>query len=269
MNVDQIALSFFTAFIIALITSPAGISGAFLLIPYQISVLGIKDPSANATNFLYNVISIPSGVYRYWKEGRFLWILSLFMITGYFFGIYIGAVVRTTLLIEFAKFKLVIGLVLLLLGLTVLKPLKSYAVARSIVIEKISLSEVVFRMDREYKFNPLKVLAFSILIGVVGGIYGVGGGALMSPILVGVFKLPPYAIAGANLFGTFVSSIFGILSYHSLGYSPRLDIGLSMGAGGLLGIYIGSRVQKHIPDKIIRRMLGTIIILLALRYIFF
>lgn len=269
MNVDHIVLSFLTAFIIAFVTSPAGISGAFLLMPFQISVFGIKDPSANATNFLYNVVSIPSGIYRYWREDRFLWILSLFMIVGYFFGIYMGAIIRTKLLIEFTRFKLVVGMILLFLGLNLLKPLKRYSVARSIVIEKIGLLEVRFKMDREYRFNPVKVSVFSLLVGVLGGIYGVGGGALMSPILIGIFKLPPYAIAGANLFGTFISSIFGIISYSSLGYYPKLDIGISMGFGGLLGIYMGSRIQKRIPDRVIRKSLGIMITLLALKYILF
>ena len=268
MYLNNIILSFLTAFIIALVTSPAGISGAILLMPFQISVLGIRDPSANATNFLYNVIAIPSGVYRYWREGRFLWILSSFMILGYFFGIFSGAIIRTKFLIEFARFKLVVGIVLLFLGISVLRPLKRYAVAKAIVVEKMSIWKVKFRMDRIYEFEPIKVFTASLLIGIIGGIYGVGGGALISPILIGLFRLPPYAIAGANLFGTFISSVFGIFSYSLLGYNPKLDIGLSMGLGGLFGIYIGSRIQKYIPEKIIRIALGFLMIILALKYLF-
>ena len=58
-----------TAFVISFFTSMGGVSGAFLLLPFQVSVLGFTSPSVSATNQLYNIVSIPGGVYRYIKEG--------------------------------------------------------------------------------------------------------------------------------------------------------------------------------------------------------
>ena len=53
-----------TAFAISLGTSMGGVSGAFLLLPFQMSVLGYVHPSVSATNQLFNVVAIPSGVWR-------------------------------------------------------------------------------------------------------------------------------------------------------------------------------------------------------------
>jgi uncharacterized membrane protein YfcA len=53
------------AFVISFFTSIAGISGAFLLLPFQMSVLGFTTPAVSATNLLYNVTGTPGGVYRY------------------------------------------------------------------------------------------------------------------------------------------------------------------------------------------------------------
>lgn len=61
------------AFVISFFTSMGGISGAFLLLPFQMSVLGYTHPSVSSTNQLYNIVAIPSGVYRYCKEGRMVW----------------------------------------------------------------------------------------------------------------------------------------------------------------------------------------------------
>src|SRR6476661_11260194 len=47
------------AFLIAVVTTPAGISGAVLLLPFQVSVLGTPSPSVTPTNLLYNVVSTP------------------------------------------------------------------------------------------------------------------------------------------------------------------------------------------------------------------
>ena len=67
---------FLVALVVSFFTSMGGISGAFLLLPFQVSVLGFNTPSVSATNFLYNVIGTPGGIYRYAREGRMDWNLA-------------------------------------------------------------------------------------------------------------------------------------------------------------------------------------------------
>jgi len=43
------------AFVLSLFCSMVGISGAFLLMPFQMSVLGYVHPSASATNLVFNL----------------------------------------------------------------------------------------------------------------------------------------------------------------------------------------------------------------------
>ncbi len=64
------------AFVVSTFTSMGGVSGAFLLLPFQVSVLHFTSPAVSATNFVYNIVAIPSGVYRYLKEGRMAWPLT-------------------------------------------------------------------------------------------------------------------------------------------------------------------------------------------------
>jgi uncharacterized protein len=49
------------AFFIALITTPAGVSGAVLLLPVQLSVLHVPSPAVTPTNLLFNIAAIPGG----------------------------------------------------------------------------------------------------------------------------------------------------------------------------------------------------------------
>ena len=58
------------AFLLALVTTPAGVSGAVLLLPIQVSVLGVPSPAVTPTNLLYNVIATPGGLYRYGRQQR-------------------------------------------------------------------------------------------------------------------------------------------------------------------------------------------------------
>ncbi len=267
------------SFTIAFFSSLAGLSGAFLLIPFQVSVLGLVDPTVNATNFLYNVIAIPSGVYRYAKERRFLWILAISMISGVIPGIFVGSLIRTTVLLEAEKFKIFVGLVLLYLGIrtfyTVLRrdkineKFKEFGVLKAeLKMHKKGVGLTEFEFWGEiYKFSPIKVCLVALLIGIIGGIYGVGGGVLLTPIVVTLFRLPLYTIAGASLFGTFIASIAGVLNYTALGYPPNLRIGILLGIGGFFGVYNGARIQKYVPERIIRTILSLLILALAFRYL--
>ena len=52
------------AYLIAVVTTPAGISKTVLLLPFQVSVLDIPSPSVTPTNLLYNVIATPGALCR-------------------------------------------------------------------------------------------------------------------------------------------------------------------------------------------------------------
>jgi uncharacterized membrane protein YfcA len=54
------AVALAAAFIVSAVATPAGISGAVLLLPFQVSVLGTPSPAVTPTNLLYNVVSTPA-----------------------------------------------------------------------------------------------------------------------------------------------------------------------------------------------------------------
>src|ERR1039457_1043540 len=70
------------AFAIAVLATPAGISGAVLLLPFQVSVLGTPSPAVTPTNLLYNVVATPGALYRYWRQGQTGGRLCLVLIAG-------------------------------------------------------------------------------------------------------------------------------------------------------------------------------------------
>jgi hypothetical protein len=61
----------------------AGISGAVLLAPLQLSVLGAAGPVVSATSLLFNVIATPGALYRYLREGRLVASLAALLFRRY------------------------------------------------------------------------------------------------------------------------------------------------------------------------------------------
>jgi hypothetical protein len=58
------------SFVVVTIASPAGVSGAVLLVPFQVGVLGTPSLAATPTNLLYNVVATPGALYRCWRQGQ-------------------------------------------------------------------------------------------------------------------------------------------------------------------------------------------------------
>ena len=275
---------FVVAFIVSFLTSMGGVSGAFLLLPFQVSVLGYTAPSVSATNQLFNIIAIPSGVYRYLREGRMLWPLTLAVIIGTLPGVFIGAWVRIEYLPDPRHFKLFVAGVLLYIGLRLAsETARRKEKARSSVsggaytVQVISstIRRVEFRYDSEtYSFSPPLIYLICFLVGIAGGIYGIGGGAIVAPLFVAIVSLPVHTVAGAALMGTFVTSVAGVLVYHflatfypGLSVSPDWLLGTLFGLGGVLGMYCGARTQRFIPAPLINSMLCICILFVAGKYI--
>ncbi len=107
------------AFAISFVTSMAGVSGAFLLLPFQMSVLGFTSPAVSPTNLIFNIVAIPSGVIRYVREGRMLWPLVWIVVAGTVPGVIVGGFIRIAYLPDPRTFKAFVGCVLLYIGLRI------------------------------------------------------------------------------------------------------------------------------------------------------
>jgi len=285
------------AFVISFFTSMGGVSGAFLLLPFQMSVLGYTAPSVSATNQLFNIVAIPSGVWRYIREGRMVWPLTWVVIIATLPGVLIGAVVRVWYLPDPRSFKLFAAGVLLYIGVRMVADLvrkrarggvdgsaedrfrrlvtshrkrteAEGTTLPAVVVRRFSLTRISYEFYGEsFSFSTPGISALAFVVGIVGGIYGIGGGAIMAPFFVSVFGLPVYTVAGAALMGTLITSVAGVAFYSWMGAGPDWALGLLFGIGGAAGMYCGARVQKFVPARAIKVMLCLAIMFTAGRYV--
>lgn len=290
--------------VISLFTSIGGISGAFLILPFQMSVLGFTSPSVTPTNLVFNIVGIPSAVYRYFKEGRMNWPLALNIIVGTMPGLFLGLFIRIWYLPDPRAFKLFVGLVLLYVGGRLLFQVLTSVGKQSMdkvaemrmraqgalklqipgsdsepAIRTLSWSwkktEYEFFGER-FSFHTAGLFLLSLVVGLIGGVYGIGGGAIIAPFIVSFFGLPIHTIAGATLMGTCATSVGGVIFYEFIGplvaqpgQSVRPDwlLGFLFGIGGFVGMYCGASLQKYVPSAWIKPFLAILISFLGLRYL--
>ncbi|GAA3114331.1 sulfite exporter TauE/SafE family protein [Streptosporangium carneum] len=248
-------LGFVSGLLIAVVTAPVGVSGAVFLLPVQLSVLNVPSPAVTPTNLLFNVVATPGALLRYRERGHLGGPLTRLLVLGTLPGVVVGALVRVFLLPGPQVFRLLVALLLLPLGLWLwlrtLRPPRHPGAPDGP--------------------SPRGVTALAVAVGVVGGMYGIGGGSLLGPILAGR-GVPVATVAPAALASTFVTSIAGALTYAVLALTASGDIapdwalGLLCGLGGLIGGYLGAHLQPRLPETGLRLLLGTLAIALACLY---
>jgi uncharacterized protein len=236
------------AFAVSAVATPAGISGAVLLLPFQVSVLGTPSPAVTPTNLLYNVVSTPGALYRYRRQHQTGGRLALLLITG--------SVIRVELVPGPRVFDLLVAALLPPIGIW-------------LAATRPARDPDPDHPARQIPAAMLVVLA--ALTGCADGIYGIGGGSILAPILIGSGR-PAAEVAPAALASTFVTSLGGVITFIILSIShgpvaPNWPTGIALGIGGIAGGYTGARMQSRLPDTAIRRTVGILATAIAAQYL--
>jgi uncharacterized membrane protein YfcA len=253
--VEVVLLSFLAGFGIAVLTAPVGVSGAVFFLPIQLTVLHVPSPAVTPTNLLFNIVAIPGALARYRAREPLGSPLTTVLLIGTLPGVVVGAFIRVLLIPGPEVFRVLVAAFLLPLGIWLLFP------------NKRRPAPPTGAPPRSYS-----TVTLAACVGVIGGIYGIGGGSLLSPVLVGR-RLPIAIVAPATLVCTFVTSVAGAITYVILAMttagrhiSPNWTIGLVAGAGGLIGGYLGARLQPRLPERVLRVGLGAAAIATATLY---
>ncbi len=111
-------------------------------------------------------------------------------------------------------------------------------------------------------------IAAGFLVGVVVGITGVGGGSLMSPLLILFFGIAPATAIGTDLWFAAITKMVGGAVHHrhnnvDMQIVRRLAIG-SIPAALLTGFWLAKSGTEHSSGSILSHTLGIVLILTAL-----
>lgn len=220
-----------------------------------------------------------------------LWPLTWIVVAGTLPGVIGGGFIRLTYLPDPKPFKMFVGVVLLYIGARIFFDLvknrgrKASSSANATTVIQQWTAKTLDPSWRWYSFEfqgivyecrTEGIFLISLIVGIIGGVYGIGGGTIIAPFFVAVYRLPVHAVAGATLMGTFVTSIVGVAFYElvsplyetsEMAVSPDWALGALFGLGGLLGMYLGARTQRFVSSMWLKLMLGLILVVVAVRYI--
>ncbi len=118
----------------------------------------------------------------------------------------------------------------------------------------------VFLPIAQVFINPVEILLLSALVGVLSGLFGVGGGFLMTPFLIFMGVPPAYAVANEanNILATSVSGS----TTHYLKNTLDYKMGFMIVIGGSIGTAVGIYTFSYFKD------IGKIDTVISLAYMY-
>ncbi|MBV2142981.1 sulfite exporter TauE/SafE family protein [Falsochrobactrum sp. TDYN1] len=113
----------------------------------------------------------------------------------------------------------------------------------------------------ELSVNMLVLLGMGAAVGFLSGLFGVGGGFLITPLLI-FYNIPPAIAVATGANQVIASSVSGALA-HFKRRTLDIKLGLFLVAGGLLGSLVGIFVFSWLRD------LGQLDLIVSILYVFF
>ena len=117
-------------------------------------------------------------------------------------------------------------------------------------------------------FNIVLVVMIGASIGFLSGMIGIGGGIILSPLLILVRYSDIKTTSGISALFIFVNSIAGLLGqmHQGIVFSSSMSVMIAVAiAGGLIGSYIGAR-QLNI--SMLKKVLAVVLFIASLKLIF-
>jgi len=108
------------------------------------------------------------------------------------------------------------------------------------------------------------LIAISLLIGSITGLFGIGGGFLVIPVLVLGFGTSHAIAAGTALLVIAMNSATALLGHNALWGDVSWDIPLAMGASAVVIAQIASRIELPISDALLRRIFAYLLFSVAI-----
>jgi uncharacterized membrane protein YfcA len=111
-------------------------------------------------------------------------------------------------------------------------------------------------------------LALGVAIGIISGLVGLGGGAILIPALVYIYGMTQHRAQGTSLATLLLPiGIFAFWKYYKAG-DVDLRLAILIAIGFTVGGYLGGSWAVHLSDTTLRRCFAGLLIIIAARMLF-
>jgi uncharacterized membrane protein YfcA len=256
-------IGLFIGFLVGL----TGMGGGALLAPIMILILHVSPVWAVGTDIAYSAVTKAVGSIVHIRQKNVNFKVAFWLACGSVPATILGVGIVQYIRKQYGD--LVNGIIVHTIGFTLLlvallivaKPYLMRRVEHKNLEAALSgkpvAAEDIIRWQKHYR--PLLTVIVGAVVGLLVGLTSVGSGTLIIVALAFLYpRLETKSLVGTDIFHAVMLHIAGVLVYFNAGTINWMIVGLLL-IGSLPGVFIGSKLSKFIPDRVMRPLLATVL----------
>jgi len=256
-----------------------GIGGGFLMTPLLIFI-GIPPAIAVATQVAQIAASSTTGVLSYWRRRALDLKLGTVLTIGGFVGTILGVLFFNSMR-RLGQLEIVIVLSYVTLfgiigTLMLVESLKAIWAARRGTVRLTRKAgdhawylflpwRMRFHRSKLYG-SVVPLMAMAIAIGFVGAVLGIGGGFILVPALIYLFRVPAAVVVGTSLFQILFTMLAATVLHAATNQSVDIVLAMLLIVGGVFGAQFGARAGRNLKGEAFRLFLALLVLGVGMRF---
>ena len=266
----------FFGFIVGFMSGLFGVGGGFLMTPLLI-FMGIPPATAVGTESVQILGSSVSGAMAHGLKKNIDYEIGAFLLVGGIFGSTLGVILfnffkesgNIDLIIKFLYilFLAIIGILMLIESSISL--VKEKKIENTIREKKRNILDFLplklkFRQSKIY-ISILLPISVGIFTGFLSAFMGVGGGFVMVPAMIYIFRMGTVLAIGTSLFQIVFVTLNVSILHATFNFSVDLILASFLLVGGVIGAQYGSKFTSRFKGEQIRIFLALIVLSVCIK----
>ncbi len=257
---SEVVLLLLLGLAVGLAVGLMGVGGGIVLVPALVYLLNMNQHVAQGTSLLLQLPPIGiGGLYFYWKQRHVDLRAGLVCALGFLCGGYFGS--DLALSIPSRDLHALFGIFLMFAAVMLWRQTRApKSASADSPAAGASSADAVAKKDRARLLN---IFLVACAVGVMGGMFGVGGGVMLVPLLVLLFRFDQHAAQGTSLVALVPpTGLLAFLNYWHAG-DIRFQVGFLLMPGVFLGALAGSKFALRLSPRRMRRVFAVFLFLLG------
>lgn len=238
-----------------------GAGGGFIFVPALLIVFNMDPVIAAGSGLVIVLINSFTGVLGYAKQKKIHYKTALTIgisaIPGALLGVWLLQIYSSQ------YFYVIFATILVALGIFLFSKNSPFQGK----LFKKNNSSIENPAEEKRKLSEIWFIPLGLMMGVFSSYLGIGGGWLLVPILVYLFRVPAHQAAATSILSLCIYSTIGVgsqLFYNNIDWMTVVFGGI----GVIIGANFGVLLSKRIPGKVVMQMLSFILIIIGIRMYF-
>lgn len=246
-----------------------GLGGGVILVPTLLLIASVSDAFAWATpqtivgvSLIVMIFTGLASTLTYLKVKRVDYKTGFLFLIGSIPGGVVGSWLNQ--FVDGDSFQLYFGILMIIISLLLF--LKKKDPPKRELLGKHVRTFTYNGETYQYKVQKPLAIALAFIVGILSGLFGIGGGSIMVPAMILLFGFPVHIATATSMFMIFFVSIVGSTTHIALGHIPWEYV-LFFIPGAWFGGKLGAKVNQMLSSKTLEWILRILLIFIGLRMI--